>query len=291
MTRLSITTIALLLLLGHIASGQTTGSLAGTITDEYGKPVIGATVRLLGTSPARGAITRQNGSFLIPGIRAGVYSIQLTSIGYRVNIQSDIRISADTTVTVNACLVMEPVHMDIDTIHTLLLPTEESRSTSEPGESFNANRTRIQRADIPPPPRPARGVSCFNVRGGRATETSMRVQAIDLSSSGYKDIKRENFPCESPDIIIVSSGIAGDYMDTHPQCEDGVSSPDVPLQRFPLRLDPVIVTAQEPVVRPERVGKQTTICSCGHGTKTFRACGDSTESPVQEIQSIRPELR
>lgn len=289
MTRLSIATIALLLVVGNIASSQTTGSLAGTITDENGKPIAGATVRILGTSPARGAITRQNGSFRIAGIRAEAYSIQITSVGCKIHIQNDVFIRADTTATVNACLVRAPVHIDSDTLYDTLPPPKRRKSDS--AVISNANRTTIRGTNILPLPCPAVGVNCTYFPGRRATETAMRAEAIELPLSRY-DITRDNSGRKSPDILTVSSGIAGDYMDTHPEYGDGDSLLAALLQQPPIRLGPVIVTAQAPiVVPPERVGKAVSICSCGHGKKRAENCGHFSESPTREIDIIRPELR
>lgn len=69
-----------ILLLASAAAAQTTGSLSGRIYDASNVPLQRAGVRLLGTT--KGAITKHDGSFLITGIRAGDYDIQISAAGY-----------------------------------------------------------------------------------------------------------------------------------------------------------------------------------------------------------------
>ena len=58
-------------LLAPIAmQAQTTGTLSGKVTGDDGKPVAGATIVILGTSPTRGAIAKSDGTYLIAGVRA-----------------------------------------------------------------------------------------------------------------------------------------------------------------------------------------------------------------------------
>jgi Carboxypeptidase regulatory-like domain len=71
---------AFFLWLPCIAIAQNTGTLSGTVLDEDGKPVAGATVRIEGTT--QGAISRVDGSFLVRGVRSGEYPIRVTCLGY-----------------------------------------------------------------------------------------------------------------------------------------------------------------------------------------------------------------
>lgn len=232
MIRIHITTIALLLLLGNIASAQTMGSLAGTITDAQGKPVRFATVRILGTSPARGAITKENGSFLIEGIRAGVYNIQITEVRYTTRIQDDIHISADTTTTVNVSLSLASLHIYSDTLYGPV-STTKGRTSDIEGIS-GEKRTAIQGKNISTSPSTHTnvGVSCIHYdRGGRATETSMRCEDIDIIRPWHDTIEKEDLAGEYPDILIVSSGFGADYPD--------------------LVMEPDQVKKQVSVIRPE----------------------------------------
>ncbi|MEO5928903.1 MAG: carboxypeptidase-like regulatory domain-containing protein [Candidatus Kapaibacterium sp.] len=64
---------------------QTTGSLSGCITDTSGRPLVGATVIVVGTTPLRGAVVKPDGSYKIVGVKSGEYQIRVRALGYRAS--------------------------------------------------------------------------------------------------------------------------------------------------------------------------------------------------------------
>src|SRR5262245_53669380 len=79
----------------------TTGTLAGTITDDKGKPVADAVVTALSPQGARKAVTDRNGYFIIPFLTPGTYSVQVIAPEYSTVLQEGIvvRLNEKTTVT------------------------------------------------------------------------------------------------------------------------------------------------------------------------------------------------
>jgi outer membrane receptor protein involved in Fe transport len=74
------------------------GKLRGKVTDkETGEPLVGANVVVEGT--ALGAACDINGDFVIIGIRAGVYALKATYVGYNSTTLANVRISSDMTTT------------------------------------------------------------------------------------------------------------------------------------------------------------------------------------------------
>ena len=69
--------------------------VSGTVTDETGSPLTGATVQLLNTS--KGAITNEDGFFTIEEVAAGNYFAEVSYLGY-LKKQQKIEVSADVTV-------------------------------------------------------------------------------------------------------------------------------------------------------------------------------------------------
>lgn len=66
----------------NIAYTQETGSLKGTVLDkDNGDPLISATVFVKGTK--KGANTKFDGTFLIKDIPAGIYTIEISYVGYK----------------------------------------------------------------------------------------------------------------------------------------------------------------------------------------------------------------
>ncbi len=72
----------------------TTGKLSGLVTDFAGRPLVGATAFVKGSSPA---ITDATGSFDIIGIPAGTHDCQVQRNGYTTVLVKHIQISSDET--------------------------------------------------------------------------------------------------------------------------------------------------------------------------------------------------
>src|SRR5262245_65281586 len=68
----------------------TTGTLAGTITDDKGKPVADAVVTALSPQGARKALTDKNGYFIIPFLTPGTYSVQVIAATFSTVVQDGI---------------------------------------------------------------------------------------------------------------------------------------------------------------------------------------------------------
>jgi len=88
----------------------TTGKIAGKITDKStGEPLIGANVIVSGTS--LGAATDVNGLYTILDIPPGIYSIQISYIGYRKLTINDVRVFIDQTTRIDAALESEAIEL------------------------------------------------------------------------------------------------------------------------------------------------------------------------------------
>ncbi len=81
---------------------QDFGVLKGKVMDENGKPVIGATVRVVGTK--RGTyVKNKDGSFKIVKIPAGTYTVKVSSVGFH-NTEEDVQIIAGSMVPFSCVL-------------------------------------------------------------------------------------------------------------------------------------------------------------------------------------------
>ena len=67
-----------LFVLATVLNAQTVGTLEGTVIDERGEAVPGATIGILETN--RGAVTNAEGEFKVAGLKAGIYQVQVTSL-------------------------------------------------------------------------------------------------------------------------------------------------------------------------------------------------------------------
>ena len=88
-------TLSITLLIPVMILGQTSGKIAGTVTDEDGNPLAGANVTVVGTSS--GAASGDDGSYVILNVSGGVYSLRVDYIGYKTTIISNIDVKVGLT--------------------------------------------------------------------------------------------------------------------------------------------------------------------------------------------------
>ncbi|MBW6515504.1 MAG: TonB-dependent receptor [Candidatus Cloacimonetes bacterium] len=112
MERRIIITIVLLLFSVSLIFAQTTGRLAGRVTDTDGTPVAYANVILVGTDPLMGAQTREDGTYILINIPVGTYNIQAQQIGYRPTTVTGQRINVNETATLNIQMVRDAVDIE-----------------------------------------------------------------------------------------------------------------------------------------------------------------------------------
>ncbi len=101
--------VVALLSAGQAARGQalTTAALNGTVTDQKGEVLPGATIVAvhLPTGSQYGTLTRADGRFNLPGVRVGgPYRITATYVGYKEQVQEDISLALADDKTINFSL-------------------------------------------------------------------------------------------------------------------------------------------------------------------------------------------
>lgn len=88
-----------------------TGSVEGRVVNATTKePLVGATVQLVGTQ--LGAISRAEGKFTIKKIPNGVYTLKVTSLGYRPELVSDVVIGTGKPYTLTVELLEQAVQIE-----------------------------------------------------------------------------------------------------------------------------------------------------------------------------------
>lgn len=99
--RLSVSFILLLLpfLFSFIpVPPEVGGGISGRVLTSDGEPAVSVTVRLKGTK--RSTITAENGAFLLRGLAAGHYTLEVSLVGYETTSQ-DVSVEANTTTTIS----------------------------------------------------------------------------------------------------------------------------------------------------------------------------------------------
>ncbi len=87
------------------AAGGSTGKITGKVLDKGKDPIPYANVSILG-GPKMGALTDDNGNFVIPGVPVGTWQIQAAPVGYEKQVQT-VQVNAGGTATVTFA-VSEP---------------------------------------------------------------------------------------------------------------------------------------------------------------------------------------
>ncbi len=101
-----VTVLLLLLLLSAALWGQTTGAVAGTVTDKTGAMVGGARVELRDpqTNTTRTATTNVSGQYTISNVPPGTYLLSITAPNFRKFVIPNLRVEVARTATANATL-------------------------------------------------------------------------------------------------------------------------------------------------------------------------------------------
>lgn len=89
-----VVALALHLFVARFIFAGTTGILEGTVRDKTtGEPILGANVLVLGTS--QGASSGEGGHYQIPNLRAGVYDVRVSAVGYQRVVYRNVTIVPD----------------------------------------------------------------------------------------------------------------------------------------------------------------------------------------------------
>ena len=108
------------------AAQQPTGIVTGRVVDRgTQQPVVGATVRVVGTT--RGGQTSDSGTYRITGVPAGAANVQALRIGY-ASITRPLTISAGQTATVD--FTLDPAATTLDVVQVTATGQEQSRRES-----------------------------------------------------------------------------------------------------------------------------------------------------------------
>ncbi len=163
------------------ALAQITGTLTGKVSDDEGKPVVGATIRIVGTTQG-GFSKAPDGKFTIAGIRAGDYEVNVTAVGYQPTSRK-IRISVNQTTEMNVKISTKAVQGKelVITDNRVIVPEKTGTVRTIDAEDLQ-NTTRVSMIDAVALENGAStaGQNGISIRGGRATETSVRVDGVSI---------------------------------------------------------------------------------------------------------------
>lgn len=174
--------LPLFVLIPVLVTAGTFGVLTGTVSDKDGKPVVGASVLVQGTT--LGAYTKANGRFTVLKITAGSYTVKISGVGYADEFVK-VQISADATENINVTL--KPKDVTTKIVYVDAASNKPMVSKTSIGSNRNIegkDNVRMARENVTQTVALQAGVQSggggFIIRGSRATETQVRVDGLDV---------------------------------------------------------------------------------------------------------------
>ncbi len=184
--RLIICCTSLFLLVFCISSvfAAVTGKISGNIVDaETGNPLVGANVIIVGTH--LGAATDINGYYNILNIPPGTYEVQVSMMGYRNTIISEVFVRIDLTTQINA--QMQPTVLDASEAVTVVA-TRELVQQDMTGSMASMGSEEIDNLPVQSvgdvlemQAGVVREGGDFHIRGGRANEVTFWVDGVEVT--------------------------------------------------------------------------------------------------------------
>jgi Carboxypeptidase regulatory-like domain len=105
------------------------GTIVGEITDESGAavPHVAVTITNEATAASRNTITSEGGSYTVPSLPPGIYTVQAEMKGFRTEIQKGLKLDVDQTLRVNLALKVGDVNERVEVSATAVtLQTDSS---------------------------------------------------------------------------------------------------------------------------------------------------------------------
>ena len=96
-----------LLDIGH-AQTAGTGAISGTVTDQNGAVVTGATIKAIDrtTGEARASLSSATGTYLVPLLRPGAYRVEVSKTGFKISVSEDVAVHITETSLVSVQLAV-----------------------------------------------------------------------------------------------------------------------------------------------------------------------------------------
>jgi hypothetical protein len=192
--------VAAVLLCGLALAQTTKGGIAGTVKDQNGAVVNGATVKVVenATGLERGTTTADNGSFRVPLLPNGSYTLTVTAQGFAAADLKDIAVNVDQTRTVD--VVVHPAGR-AETVTVTSDVEEANTETSQLGQVIDNTkvvnlplngRNFAQLARLNPGVAASGGgggqqggeggVSGFSSNGQRSSSNNFMIDGVDNNS-------------------------------------------------------------------------------------------------------------
>lgn len=220
MKKLTLILITILLTLSYNVEASIYGTLKGKVLTPEGKPAVGASIFVMGTT--KGAYAKADGSFIISNIESGEYDVKISFVGQE-DLIVKLRISADIITertfkmkdSETGIMTEEVIrYADRDMVQPTQIGTQSAFSESDIKSVSTNNVTSLVALTA--------GVrnngSGYTVRGSRDNQTQMRVDGVDISdqfAGGFGGVGQAYFPMVSQSAVeemqVKTGGFSAEY--------------------------------------------------------------------------------
>jgi hypothetical protein len=181
-------------------SDKTTGlfqKVKGTVFDiESNRPLIGATVVIMESSPIIGAATDLDGTFKLDKVPVGRHNIQISYVGYEPTVVSEVLVTSGKEVVINAGLKQSITQMKDVTVKAWSQKDKPLNTmASISARSFTVEEARRYAGGLDDPARLASsfaGVTMSSltdngivIRGNSAKGVSWRLEGVDIPNPNH----------------------------------------------------------------------------------------------------------
>src|SRR5712692_9682744 len=209
--------LAGLLLVGQaLAQGGATGAITGTVQDPSGAVIAGAEVRIVNQDTGvltRTAKTDANGSFTVPLLPVGTYTVSVNSAGFQEAKFPDIAVRVTETTRITAKLRPQAVQEKIE-VQAVVQTVDTTTATT--GQSIEARTIRNlplstqnfqqlltlstgAQSELNASSQLGRGDVRIEVNGQREDNNNYLIEGI--SATDYNVAELTNTPLPSPDVV------------------------------------------------------------------------------------------
>ncbi len=164
---------------GTVIAG-TTGKISGQVLDPQKKPVVAATVLVVGER--LGAITDGEGKYNILKVPPGTYEITVSRLGFSKKTFRDVIVSADNTTWLDVALGDAAVQME-EVVVTAERPSIEVNQTGTRQVLTSEQIEALPVQDLQDVVNLQAGVVDGHFRGGRSGEVQYQVDGISINNS------------------------------------------------------------------------------------------------------------
>jgi hypothetical protein len=171
---------------------STTATINGTVTDPSGAVVSGATVTVTNTDTNTPTVTSSNsdGSYVVPGLAVGTYSVSVTRDGFQTYTVSGIQLHPAVTETVNGTLKLgstsSTVEVSADLVQVETATVENSASVDAAQVStLPLNGRNYQGLATLMPGVQNTSAGSALTTGGRSTNNSLSVNGLAQNKTFY----------------------------------------------------------------------------------------------------------